>query len=286
MLAWWSASTLHVSPATIATGNVLALKGNQGSLRDDVELFAAEQKAKAFADTKISQYETVDGDHGRIETRTYTAFHDVGWLQQRHDWPGLQGVVMVESTREVGDKVERETRFYLTSLVWLAHQLGPAIRSHWAVENSLHWALDMIFRDDDCRVRTNHGPANFTLIKHVALNLIRRAPGGTACALNAKSQHGTTISWQASSPHEFSSDSPGCRGLAGATLSPASAGARREPATDLACYQHVGSRSQAHSTLRRPRGRARPEAHSRAGLNEDHMADGSDERALPAAARA
>lgn len=165
---------------------VLALKGNQGSLRDDVELFAAEQKAKAFTDTKISQYETVDGDHGRIETRTYTAFHDVGWLQQRHDWPGLQGVVMLESTREIGDKVERETRFYLTSLVWLAHQLGPAIRSHWAVENSLHWVLDMIFRDDDCRVRTNHGPANFTLIKHMALNLIRRAPGRDSLRLKRK----------------------------------------------------------------------------------------------------
>jgi predicted transposase YbfD/YdcC len=165
---------------------VLALKGNQGSLREDVELFATEQKAKAFKDTTISHYETVDGDHGRIETRTYTAFHDVNWLQQRHDWPGLQGVVMVESTRELGDKVERETRFYITSLVWLAHQLGPAIRSHWAVENSLHWILDMIFRDDDCRVRTDHAPANFTLIKHMALNLIRRAPGKDSLRLKRK----------------------------------------------------------------------------------------------------
>ena len=165
---------------------VLALKGNQGSLREDVELFATEQKAKAFKDTEISQYQTVDGDHGRIETRTYTAFHDVGWLQQRHDWPGLHGVVMVESTREIGEKIERETRFYITSLVWLAHQLGPAIRSHWAVENSLHWILDMIFRDDDCRVRTNHAPANFTLIEHMALNLIRRAPGRDSLRLKRK----------------------------------------------------------------------------------------------------
>jgi predicted transposase YbfD/YdcC len=66
---------------------VLALKGNQGTLREDVEVFAAEQKANGFKDTKVSRYETIDGDHGRIETRTYTAIHDVAWLQERHDWP-------------------------------------------------------------------------------------------------------------------------------------------------------------------------------------------------------
>ena len=156
---------------------VLALKGNQGTLREDVELFAAEQQANGFKDTHVSRDQTVDGDHGRIETRTYTVFHDVDWLQERHDWPGLKAVVMVESTRELVDKVERETRFYLTSLVWLAHQIGPVIRSHWAIENSLHWVMDMIFRDDECRVRTNHAPANFTTIKHMAHNLIRKAPG-------------------------------------------------------------------------------------------------------------
>src|SRR6516165_10554079 len=73
---------------------ILALKGNQGTLREDVELFAAEQKANGFSDTKITQHKTVDGDHGRIETRTYTVIHDVTWLQERHQWPGLQGVVM------------------------------------------------------------------------------------------------------------------------------------------------------------------------------------------------
>src|SRR3984893_12813930 len=156
---------------------VLALKGNQGTLREDVEVFVAEQKANGFEDTKISQHQTVDGDHGRIETRTYTAIHDVTWLQERHQWPGLQGVVMVESTREIGEKIERETRFYITSLVWLASQLGPVVRGHWAIENSLHWVLDMIFRDDECRIRTDNAPANFTTVKHMAHNLIRRAPG-------------------------------------------------------------------------------------------------------------
>src|SRR4030095_14327083 len=88
---------------------VLALKGNQGSLREDVELFATEQKAAGFKDTTISQNETVDGDHGRIETRKKTVIHDVAWLQERHDWPGLNGVVIVESTREIADKIEHET---------------------------------------------------------------------------------------------------------------------------------------------------------------------------------
>ena len=165
---------------------VLALKGNQGALREDVEAFAAEQKANGFKDTKVSRHETVDGDHGRIEKRTYTVFHDVAWLQERHEWPGLRGVVMVESTREIGEKIERETRFYITSLVWLASLLGPVIRSHWSVENSLHWVMDMIFRDDECRVRTDHAPANFITLKHMAHNLIRRAPGKDSLRLKRK----------------------------------------------------------------------------------------------------
>ncbi len=156
---------------------VLALKGNQGTLREDVEVFAAEQKENGFKDTKVSRHQTTDADHGRIETRTYTVFHDVAWLQERHDWPGLKGVVMVESSRESGDKIERETRFYITSLVLLAYAIGPIIRSHWAIENSLHWVMDMIFRDDECRIRTEHAPANFTTLKHMAHNLIRKAPG-------------------------------------------------------------------------------------------------------------
>jgi predicted transposase YbfD/YdcC len=155
---------------------VLALKGNQGLLCEDVELFAAEQKATGFKNTTISRDQTTDGDHGRIETRTTTVIHDIAWLQERHDWPGLKGVVMIESIREINDKIERETRFYVTSLVLLADQLGPIIRSHWAVENSLHWVMDMVFRDDECRVRTDHAPANFTTLKHMATNLLRRAP--------------------------------------------------------------------------------------------------------------
>jgi predicted transposase YbfD/YdcC len=89
---------------------VLALKGNQGTLRDDVALFAAEQKAAGFKDAETSRHETVDGDHGRIDTRTTTVIHEVAWLQERHDWPGMRSVVMVESKREIGDRVEQERR--------------------------------------------------------------------------------------------------------------------------------------------------------------------------------
>jgi predicted transposase YbfD/YdcC len=171
---------------------VLALKGNQGTLHEDVKVFADEQKANNFKDTKVTHHETVDGDHGRIETRTYTVFHDVAWLQERHDWPGLKAAIMVESTREIPGpspgtaKIEQETRFYITSLVLLASALGPIIRSHWAIENSLHWVMDMIFRDDECRVRTDHAPANFTTIKHMAYNLIRKAPGKDSMRLRRK----------------------------------------------------------------------------------------------------
>ncbi len=165
---------------------LLALKGNQGSLRQDVELFAAEQKARGFADSTISQDTTVDADHGRIETRTTTVIHDIEWLQKRHDWPGLNTVVMVESRREIEGRIVEETRFYISSLVVLAHLLGPIVRAHWAVENSLHWVMDMVFRDDECRVRTDNAPANFTTIKHIAYNLLRRASGKDSMRLRRK----------------------------------------------------------------------------------------------------
>jgi hypothetical protein len=98
---------------------ILALKGNQGSLREDVEIFVAEQEAVGFKDCEISQDRMIGGDHDRIETRITTVIHDVEWLKDRHDWPGLKAVVMVESSREISGKIEQEKRFYITSLVML-----------------------------------------------------------------------------------------------------------------------------------------------------------------------
>ena len=166
--------------------DILALKGNQGTLRDDVEVFAKEQKAAAFKDTSVSQDTTVDGDHGRIETRTVTVFHDIGWLQENHQWPGLKSVIMVESQRETNGKVETETRFYITSLVLLAVAIGPMIRSHWMVENGLHRVLDMVFRDDERRVRTDHAPFNLAIVKHLALNVLRTGKGKDSLRMRRK----------------------------------------------------------------------------------------------------
>lgn len=165
---------------------ILALKGNQGALREDVEVFANEQKTKGFRDTTISRVETVDADHGRVETRNYTVIHDVGWLQERHKWPGLKAVVMLESQREIDGKTTRETRFYITSLTSQAGVIGPMIRAHWAIENSLHWVMDMVFRDDECRVRTDNAPANFATFRHMAYNLARKAPGKDSIRLRRK----------------------------------------------------------------------------------------------------
>lgn len=165
---------------------VLALKGNQGSLHDDVRLFVAEQAAKGFKDSTVSRDRSVDADHGRIETRNVTVIHDVAWLQDRHAWPGLKGIVMVESSREIERRIERETRLYVTSLTTPAAVLGSVVRSHWAVENSLHWVMDVTFRDDECRLRTHNAPANFTTIKHIALNLIRKAKGKDSLRLRRK----------------------------------------------------------------------------------------------------
>ena len=165
---------------------ILALKGNQGTLREDVELFAHEQKTRGFADTTVSTHETVDADHGRVETRHYTVIHDIGWLQERHNWPGLKGLIMVESKRQSVEKIEHETRFYITSTKLQAKLAGPMIRDHWAVENSLHWVMDMTFRDDECRIRTENAPANFTTLRHMAHNLVRKAPGKDSLRLRRK----------------------------------------------------------------------------------------------------
>ena len=126
--------------------------------------------------------ETVDGDHGRIETRRVTVVHDVAWFKERHNWPGLKGLVIVESAREIGTRTERETRYCLTSSASRADRLGPMVRHHWAVENGLHWVMDMTFRDDDGRIRTDHAPENFVALKHMAANIARKKPDRNSLA--------------------------------------------------------------------------------------------------------
>jgi predicted transposase YbfD/YdcC len=104
----------------------------------------------------------------------------VDWLEKRHDWSGLKSVVMVESIGEIISKKTEPatgTRFYISSLVADAESQGEAFRGHWGIENSHHWAMDRLLRDDECRIRLDKAPANFTTIKHMAGNILEKAPG-------------------------------------------------------------------------------------------------------------
>ncbi|UHC17294.1 ISAs1 family transposase [Methylobacterium currus] len=170
---------------------VLALKGNQGTLHEDVTLFVEEQKARDFADCTVSTHETVEGDHGRIETRRVTVIHQVAWLQARHAWPGLKSLIVVDSTRDLStrdpvNRIERETRCYLTSSPLGADRLGPAVRQHWAIENGLHGILDVTFHDDQSRIRTAHAPENMLTVRHIAVNVAARKKGKDSMRLALK----------------------------------------------------------------------------------------------------
>jgi hypothetical protein len=106
-----------------------------------------------------------------MRSRTNTKLHNNSRCRvvaRAATWPGLQGVVIVDSERFIDGKTQRETRFHITSLVLLANLVDPMIKNHRAVENSLHRVMDMMFRDDECRIRTEHGPANFTTLRHMA----------------------------------------------------------------------------------------------------------------------
>ncbi len=150
---------------------VLALKGNQGNLYEDVKLFLDD--ALDNCDKNLNFYETVDGDHGRIETRRYFATSDIEWLPSRHLWKNLKSIAVVERERTVGEKTTIERSYYISSLKPDAKKIGIAIRSHWGIENKVHWILDVTFRKDDCRKRKGNVAENFAVVRHVALNLLK-----------------------------------------------------------------------------------------------------------------
>ena len=147
---------------------VLSLKGNQGSLHDDVKTFFTSSLSPAAASVSY------DGEHGRIETRTIRATADIAWLQERHDWKGLQSIIAVTAKREIGDKVSEETRYFISSLnANDPKRLERVVRAHWAIENNLHWVLDIAFDEDSNRTRKGHSAANLAVIRHITLNLIK-----------------------------------------------------------------------------------------------------------------
>jgi len=153
---------------------VFGLKGNQGNLRQDVELFFEGKKEKDFKDMRCAVYSTIDGEHGRIETRNYTVCYDIDWLHGKEDWRELKSIIKVESIREKADKITKENRYYISRLDCNVETIAKAIRCHWGVKNGLHWKLDICFREDECRKRKGHSAQNFAIMRQIALNLLNQ----------------------------------------------------------------------------------------------------------------
>jgi predicted transposase YbfD/YdcC len=148
---------------------VLALKGNQGSLHDDVRLFLDDPACQTTAAT------TVDGDHGRVETRTATVCTDIDWLKRDHQWPGLAAIGRITRSRETAARTT-ETAYYLLSTPLSPPRFNDVARQHWGIENRLHWRLDVIMNEDQQRNRRDHGPQNLARLRHMALNVMQKHP--------------------------------------------------------------------------------------------------------------
>lgn len=148
---------------------IIQVKDNQKQLHEDIALFFQDMPEASF-DT----CETIDGDHGRIETRAYTVTSDIDWLPGKHLWPGIKSIVRVVRHREVNEKRSVEKAYFISSLDNHTPAIAKAIREHWGIENGLHWCLDIAFREDHCRVRKDHAPENLGVIRHMAINLLKR----------------------------------------------------------------------------------------------------------------
>ena len=149
----------------------MALKGNQGTLHDDVSSFLDDPKAEATTTSS-----TVDGDHGRIETRTALVSTHIDWLQQQHRWPGLKAIAKITRIRESAHKTSTETAYYLLSRPLTADHFNLVARAHWGVENQLHWCLDVQMDEDRQRTRRDNAPQNLAILRHMALNVMRKDP--------------------------------------------------------------------------------------------------------------
>lgn len=160
---------------------LLAVKSNWPALHAEIARYFADAPAAT-----LDRLETTDGDHGRIEIRRHAVSRDIAWLttDRRHPgeprFPGLAAIAMVEATVERGGQTSIARRYYLSSAQLDAATFARAVRAHWGIENRLHWVLDVIFHDDLARLRTGHGPENMTIVKHMAMNLVRQAKPTTS----------------------------------------------------------------------------------------------------------
>lgn len=153
---------------------VLALKGNQGNLREYVEDYFTTARVNDFHGVPHDYHETTDGGHGRVEIRRHWSIEQFRDFPGKAAWKDFRSMGMVESERHIGSEVTIDCRYYISSLPADAKQLAASVRAHWGVENGLHWCLDVGFREDDCRVRQGYASENFAVVRHIALNLLKQ----------------------------------------------------------------------------------------------------------------
>jgi predicted transposase YbfD/YdcC len=152
---------------------VISLKGNQTTLHQEVKEFFEEQLKHPDSTIKLDTFESIEKGHGRIEVRKYVQTETLDWITAKVGWAGLKSIGYVTSTRIIGEKTSTETRYFISSLSLNAKRFGAAVRGHWAVENNLHWCLDVQMNEDQCRKRVKNAAQNFALLRRIALNLLK-----------------------------------------------------------------------------------------------------------------